>query len=112
MSSDKSEKGYELNITSLSGNLGTGKKKGQIAAFDLAYIQFADSLDIESLHFIIHDQIETVHGNQILNLMTTIINEINCQYIAPVLRDKLPSDMNISIYEVLKLSQESKLFKI
>jgi uncharacterized protein YydD (DUF2326 family) len=112
MSSEKSEKGYELNITSISGNLGTGKKKGQIAAFDLAYIQFADALDIESLHFIIHDQIETVHGNQILNLMTTIINEINCQYIAPVLRDKLPSDMDTTIYEVLKLSQESKLFKI
>jgi uncharacterized protein YydD (DUF2326 family) len=112
MSSEKAEKGYELNITSISGNLGTGKKKGQIAAFDLAYIQFADSLDIESLHFIIHDQIETVHGNQILNLMTTIINEINCQYIAPVLRDKLPSDIDTTIYEVLKLSQESKLFKI
>ena len=112
MSSEKAEKGYELNITSISGNLGTGKKKGQIAAFDLAYIQFADSLDIESLHFIIHDQIETVHGNQILNLMTTIINEINCQYIAPVLRDKLPTDIDTSIYEVLKLSQESKLFKI
>ncbi|TBV26904.1 DUF2326 domain-containing protein [Meridianimaribacter sp. CL38] len=112
MSSEKTEKGYELNITSISGNLGTGKKKGQIAAFDLAYIQFADSLDIESLHFIIHDQIETVHGNQILNLMTTIINEINCQYIAPVLRDKLPTDIDTSIYEVLKLSQESKLFKI
>jgi uncharacterized protein YydD (DUF2326 family) len=112
MSSEKSEKGYELNITSISGNLGTGKKKGQIAAFDLAYIQFADALDIDSLHFIIHDQIETVHGNQILNLMTTIINEINCQYIAPVLRDKLPSDIDTTIYEVLKLSQESKLFKI
>ena len=112
MSSEKTEKGYELNITSISGNLGTGKKKGQIAAFDLAYIQFADSLDIESIHFIIHDQIETVHGNQILNLMTTIINEINCQYIAPVLRDKLPADMDTSIYEVLKLSQESKLFKL
>lgn len=112
MSSENTEKGYELNITSISGNLGTGKKKGQIAAFDLAYIQFADSLDIEALHFIIHDQIETVHGNQILNLMTTIINEINCQYIAPVLRDKLPTDIDTSIYEVLKLSQESKLFKI
>lgn len=112
MSSEKSEKGYELNITSISGNLGTGKKKGQIAAFDLAYIQFADALDIDSLHFIIHDQIETVHGNQILNLMTTIISEINCQYIAPVLRDKLPSDIDTTIYEVLKLSQESKLFRI
>lgn len=112
LSSDKTEKGYELNITSLSGNLGTGKKKGQIAAFDLAYIQFADAMDINCLHFILHDQIETVHGNQILSLMTTLINEVNGQYIAPVLRDKLPTDLDISAYEVLTLSQDSKLFKL
>jgi len=112
MSSDVTEKGYELNISSISGNLGTGKKKGQIAAFDLAYIQFADSLDIECLHFILHDQIETVHGNQILNLLTAIINEVNCQYIAPVLSDKLPSNINIDAFKVLSLSQEQKLFKV
>lgn len=112
MSSDLTEKGYELNISSISGNLGTGKKKGQIAAFDLAYIQFADSLDIECLHFILHDQIETVHGNQILNLITTIIGEVNCQYIAPVLSDKLPQNISIDAFKVLTLSQKEKLFKV
>lgn len=112
LSSESTEKGYELNISSISGNLGTGKKKGQIAAFDLAYIQFADASNIEALHFIIHDQIETVHGNQILTLLTDIINEVNCQYIAPVLKDKLPQEVDVSPFVVLKLSQNDKLFRI
>lgn len=112
MSSDLTEKGYELNISSISGNLGTGKKKDQIAAFDLAYIQFADYLDIECLHFILHDQIETVHGNQILNLITAIVTKINCQYIAPVLSDKLPESINIDAFKVLSLTQQEKLFKV
>lgn len=68
-----------MNISSLTGNLGTGKKKGQIAAFDLAYIQFAQEVGIDHLHFIMHDQIENVHDNQISNLLTEIIGGINCQ---------------------------------
>lgn len=112
LSSDRNAKGYELNISSISGNLGTGKKKGQIAAFDLAYIQFADALNIECLHFILHDQIENVHDNQISSLLTEIVSNINCQYVLPVLRDKLPADIDISQYETLSLSQTDKLFRI
>lgn len=109
---DKNERAYELSITSISGNLGTGKKKGQIAAFDLAYIQFAEQIGVECLHFILHDQIETVHGNQILSLITEIASNINCQYIAPVLKDKLPLGIEVDAYKVLSLSQTDKLFKI
>lgn len=112
LSTDKTDRAYELNISSISGNLGTGKKKGQIAAFDLAYIQFADSEGIECLHFILHDQIETVHGNQILNLINEVIGDINCQYIAPILKDKLPSEFDFSEYIILTLSQDEKLFKL
>lgn len=112
LSSDRNDKGYELNISSISGNLGTGKKKGQIAAFDLAYIQFADALNIECLHFILHDQIENVHDNQISSLLTEIVSNINCQYVLPVLRDKLPADIDISQYETLSLSQADKLFRV
>lgn len=112
LSSMSTEKGYSLTISSLEGRLGTGKKKGQIASFDLAYIQFADELDIDCLHFILHDQIENVHENQITNLLNEIVDNINCQYILPVLRDKLPSDINIVEFEVLSLAQEDKLFKI
>ncbi len=111
LSSDKNERGYKLNISSLGGNLGTGKKKGQIAAFDLAYIQFAESLNIDCLHFVLHDQIENIHDNQITSLLTEIVNEVNCQYVLPVLRDKLPQDIDIDQYVILTLSQSDKLFK-
>lgn len=112
LSANPTDKGYEFNITPVAGNPGTGKKKGQIAAFDLAYIQFADNMGIKCLHFILNDQIENIHDNQIENLLTEIVLETNCQYILPVLRDKLPTDINIAQYEVLTLSQFDKLFRI
>lgn len=111
LSSQKNEKGYELIVTNLEGNPSTGKKKGQIAAFDFAYIQFADTLDIECLHFIMHDQLETVHDNQLITIIE-VANSINGQYIVPILRDKIPSNIDISEFEVLSLSQDNKLFKI
>lgn len=111
LSSQKNEKGYELIVTNLEVNPSTGKKKGQIAAFDFAYIQFADKLDIECLHFIMHDQLETIHDNQ-LNTIVEVANNINGQYIVPILRDKIPSNIDISEFEVLSLSQDDKLFRI
>lgn len=112
LSPDKNKKGYGLVITTISGNPGTGKKKGQIAAFDLAYIQFAELFGIECLHFILHDQIENIHNNQINSLLNEIVANINCQYVLPVLRDKLPADINVDQYEILSLSQSEKLFKV
>jgi uncharacterized protein YydD (DUF2326 family) len=112
LSSDKNDRGYELNISSISGNLGTGKKKGQIAAFDLAYIKFASTQNIHCLNFVLHDQIENVHDNQITNLLTEIVSNIHCQYVLPVLRDKLPEEIEIEKYRILSLSQSEKLFKL
>lgn len=112
LSANPTDTGYEFLITPVAGNPGTGKKKGQIAAFDLAYIQFADDLGIKCLHFVLNDQIENIHDNQINNLLLEIVSETNCQYILPVLRDKLPEDIDIDEYEVLTLSQFDKLFKI
>jgi uncharacterized protein YydD (DUF2326 family) len=112
LSPDKNDKGYELNISSITGNLGTGKKKGQMASFDLAYIQYADRENIDCLHFILQDQIENVHDNQISNLMTEIVSEVNCQYVMPILKDKLPSDVSIEDYTILTLSQDDKLFRV
>lgn len=112
ISPEKHEKGYQLTISSLSGNLGTGKKKGQIAAFDLAYIKFADEQGIRCFHFVMQDQIENVHENQINSLLLDIVNNVNCQYIIPVLRDKLPDSIDAELYKVISLSQSDKLFRI
>ena len=111
LSSQKNEKGYDLIVTNFEGNPSTGKKKGQIAAFDFAYIEFADSLDINCLHFVMHDQVENIHDNQ-LNTIIDVANNINGQYIVPILRDKIPSNIDIADYEVISLSQTNKLFKI
>lgn len=103
---------YKFKIDNIEGNPGTGSKKSQMASFDLAYIKFADTLKIPCLHFILQDQIENVHSNQISNLLTEIVDEVNCQYVLPVLRDKLPSNIDITPFEILSLSQSDKLFKV
>jgi uncharacterized protein YydD (DUF2326 family) len=103
---------YKFKIDNIEGNPGTGSKKSQMASFDLAYIKFADSLNIPCLHFILQDQIENVHSNQITNLLTEIVEEVNCQYVLPVLRDKLPNNIDIKPFEILSLSQSDKLFRV
>jgi hypothetical protein len=107
----KKENGYDLAVQNIEGNPSTGKKKGQIAAFDFAYIQFADELAIRCLHFILHDQLENIHDNQ-LNTLFEVANHLNGQYIVPILRDKVPENIDISPYTILTLSQDNKLFKI
>lgn len=111
LSTQKTEKGYDLIVTNIEGNPSTGKKKGQIAAFDFAYMKFADSLDINCLHFVMHDQIENIHDNQ-LNTIVEVANQLNGQYIVPILRDKVPEKIDISEFEVISLSQTDKLFRI
>jgi len=112
LSADNPDGVYKFIIGNIEGNPGTGGKKSQMASFDLAYIKFADSIDLPCLHFVLQDQIENVHSNQITNLLTEIVSEVNCQYVLPVLRDKLPKDIDITPMEILSLSQDSKLFKI
>lgn len=112
LSADNESGIYKFKIDNIEGNPGTGSKKSQMASFDLAYIKFADALNIPCLHFILQDQIENVHSNQISNLLTEIVDEVNCQYVLPVLRDKLPSSIDITPFEILSLSQDDKLFQV
>ncbi|MBH0040848.1 DUF2326 domain-containing protein [Pseudoalteromonas sp. SWXJZ10B] len=102
---------YKLYIDSLNGQTGTGKKKGEIAAFDIAYVKFSDKEHIPNLHFILHDQMEVVDDNQIIGLVREVI-DANCQFVVPILRDKLPDELDKPEYRVLSLSQNNKLFKI
>lgn len=111
LSTQKTQKGYDLIVTNIEGNPSTGKKKGQIAAFDFAYMKFAYFLDINCLHFVMHDQLENIHDNQ-LNTIVEVASQLNGQYIVPILRDKVPDNINISEFEVVSLSQSDKLFRI
>lgn len=112
LSTQKNEKGYDLIVTNIEGNPSTGKKKGQIAAFDFAYIQFAEEIDMDFVNFIMHDQLENMHDNQLSTILIDLANSINCQFILPIVRDKIPAELAIDQYIILKLSENDKLFKI
>ena len=93
-------------------NFSTGKKQGEITCFDMAYIMFADDEQIPCLHFILNDRKELVHDNQLLQIGALSNEHLGIQYVASILRDKLPNELNQEQNIVLKLSQRSKLFRI
>ena len=101
---------YQFSVQGLS-NISTGKKQGEILCFDLAYTSFADSQGIDCLHFLLYDKKEMMHGNQ-LSQIDRIARDCNAQVIVSILEDKLPGKMADGNEVVLRLSQESKLFRI
>jgi uncharacterized protein YydD (DUF2326 family) len=112
LSTQKNDKGYDLIVTNLEGNPSTGKKKGQIAAFDFAYILFSEKIDIKFAHFILHDQLENMHDNQLTTILIELANSIDCQFILPIVSDKIPADLDIEQYVILSLAENNKLFKV
>lgn len=79
---------------------------------DTAYMLFADDKQIPCLHFILNDKKELVSDNQLVHIGTLANEYDNIQYVASILRDKLPIKINEENNIILKLSQHSKLFKI
>lgn len=105
----KGQKLYKFN--SFNVNFSSGKKQGEISCFDIAYILFADEENIPCLHFILNDKKELMHNNQLVKI-GKVVNSKKIQFVASILRDKLPSELNKEEYIILKLSQEDKLFRI
>ncbi|KAA1189837.1 DUF2326 domain-containing protein [Photorhabdus heterorhabditis] len=109
------EKGKcRFDISCITPNSNGGKKKGEITAFDLAYIKFVDKVKLKRSTFIIHDSIEDVDINQIRDIFN-VANNINGQYIVSILSDKFWSDDDIHLIEensILELSEKNKFFKI
>jgi len=110
---DKNEvKGRRLyEFTAFNLNFSSGKKQGEISCFDIAYTLFADEENIPCLHFLLNDKKELMHGNQLLKI-ANLVNVKGIQFVASILKDKLPEELNKDEYVILKLSQDDKLFKI
>lgn len=98
-------------FSSFNTNLSSGKKQGEISCFDIAYILFADEENIPCLHFILNDKKELMHDNQLVKIAEIVKTE-NIQFVASILKDKLPSSLNNEDLFVVKLSQDDKLFRI
>ena len=96
---------------SINVNHSSGKKQGEISCFDIAYILFANEEKISCLNFILNDKKELIHDNQLIKI-AEVVNRDNIQFIASILKDKLPPELNKEEYFVVKLSQNDKLFRI
>lgn len=101
---------YKFHITDVA-NFSSGKKQGEISCFDIAYTVFADQEGIPCLHFILNDKKELVHGNQ-LNKFAEAVKKYNVQFVCSMLYDKLPEVLRKDEHVVVRLSQDSKLFRI
>lgn len=105
----KGQRLYKFNA--FNTNLSSGKKQGEISCFDIAYIMFADAEGLPTLHFLLNDKKELMHDNQLVKI-ADFVNRSNIQFIASILKDKLPNELNNEIYFVVKLSDTDKLFRI
>ena len=108
----KTYKGRRLyEFTAFNTNFSSGKKQGEISCFDIAYTLFADEEKIPCMHFLLNDKKELMHGNQ-LRMIANLVHEKGIQFVASILKDKLPEELNKDEYVILKLSQSDKLFRI
>ena len=105
----KQQKLYKFST--FNANMSSGKKQGEILCFDLAYIQFADSEKMPCVHFLLNDKKELVHDNQLVNVMD-YVSDKNVQFVASILKDKLPDQLKKEEFYVIELSQDNKLLRI
>jgi uncharacterized protein YydD (DUF2326 family) len=106
------KKGLRLyEFTAFNLNFSSGKKQGEISCFDIAYTLFADEENIPAMHFLLNDKKELMHGNQLIKI-ADLVNANGIQFVASILNDKLPEELDKDEYVILKLSQEDKLFRI
>jgi len=109
---ETNRKGQKLyKFSAFNTNFSSGKKQGEISCFDIAYTFFADEENIPCMHFLLNDKKELMHDNQLVQI-AKLVNENNIQFVASILKDKLPDELNNEDYFVIKLSEDNKLFKI
>lgn len=105
------QKVYKFN--SFNTNFSSGKKQGEITCFDIAYTLYADDQGIPCYHFLLNDKKELMHDNQLAKIAELVNRERrHVQFVASILRDKLPKELNQEGYFVVRLSQSDKLFRI
>ncbi|MGB1017506.1 MAG: DUF2326 domain-containing protein [Chitinophagales bacterium] len=105
-------KGQRLyKFSAFNTNFSSGKKQGEISCFDIAYILFARNQEMPSMDFLLNDKKELMHDNQLVKI-AQFVNDNNIQFVASILKDKLPVELNNSDNFILELSEDNKLFQI
>ncbi|TYA74741.1 DUF2326 domain-containing protein [Seonamhaeicola marinus] len=105
-------KGQRLyKFSAFNTNFSSGKKQGEISCFDIAYILFARNEEMPSMDFLLNDKKELMHDNQLVKI-AQFVNETDIQFVASILKDKLPVELNNPDNFILELSEDNKLFRI
>ncbi|PFR60371.1 DUF2326 domain-containing protein [Bacillus cereus] len=105
--------GRPFSIGNLMGSMGTGKQRGLIIAFDLAYLTFSQKKGIAAPKFLIYDKLENTHINQ-LKTIVNLSQEIDGQLVLPILRERI-NEIDASLIKkstIIELSQTNKFFKL
>ncbi len=63
------------------------------------------------MHFLLNDKKELMHDNQLIAI-AKLVSETGLQFVASILKDKLPEALDRPEYVVVRLSQHDKLFRI
>ena len=110
---------YDQDITHfpmeivLPDGASSGSRKSLMAAYDLAYQEFAKSSNTIVPRFFIHDVIENIEGDDLRHIID-VCEETGAQMIVAVLHEKLVSaglsEQAIKDYTILNLSSTNKLF--
>lgn len=110
----KTQTGQQIyKFSCFNTNFSSGKKQGEITCFDIAYTLFADEEGIPCYHFLLNDKKELMHDNQLERIGRLVERKSDhVQFVASILRDKLPPELNNDEFVVVKLSQKDKLFRV
>ena len=92
-------------------NTGTGKEKGIITSFDLAYIAYINEINKKAPLFTAIDIFEPTDEPTIQKIFD-IANSLNGQLIVPVLRSKIDFIEDIEQYFIVELNSDDKFFKV
>lgn len=100
-----------ISADGAQGKLGTGDTKALICALDFSFYDFFEEKSINMPFFVIHDKMENVALDKLKEIFK-YVRESGVQYILPILYDRIDT-LNVTDDEIiLKLSKDSKLFKI
>ena len=102
---------YIYKFSAFNANLSSGKKMGEISCFDIAYTMFAKDNGIPHLSFLLNDKRELMSDNQLVAI-AQIVEREDIQFVASILKDKLPTELQDSRYYIAELSKHDKLFRI
>ena len=66
---------------------------------------------MEPVRFLLNDKKELMDNNQLMKIRD-LVEEYDIQFVASILKDKLPAELNDEKYFILQLSEDDKLFRI